>query len=116
MDKSTFKLGNGPPTFFITLSCAKYFWPDVIDLLRDRLKLAHIDDKDCYKGSPKLVQIVNDHSIVIQEYFQKRTITWLETVGKEILDIKHFWVRSEFAPGRGQIHAHLLAIPNNHDI
>ena len=110
------EMGNGPPTFFITLSCAEYFWPDVIDLLRDRLKVADIDDKDCYEGSPKLIQLVNDHSIVIQEYFQKRTIAWLETVGKEILDIKHYWVRYEFAPGRGQIHAHLLAIPNNHDI
>ena len=29
------KSGNGPPTFFITLSCAQYFWPDVIDQLRD---------------------------------------------------------------------------------
>ena len=25
-----------------------------------------------------------------------------------------YWVRYEFAPGRGQIHAHLLAIPHDH--
>ena len=109
-------MGHGPPTYFITLSCAEYFWPDVINLLRDRLRIARIDDSDCYEGSPKLVQLVNDYSIVIQEYFQKRTIAWLETVGKEIFDIKYYWVRYEFAPGRGQIHAHLLAIPSNHDI
>jgi hypothetical protein len=110
------ELGNGAPTFFITLSCAEYFWPDVIDLLRDRFEVAGIDDDDCYIGSPKLVQMVNDYSIVIQEYFQQRTIAWLETVGMELFDIKHYWIRYEFAPGRGQIHAHLLAIPNNHDI
>ena len=102
--------------YFITLSCAEYFWPDVIELLKERLTLAGLDTKDCYLGSPKLVQLVNDYTIVIQEYFQKRTIAWLESVGKEILDIKHYWIRFEFAPNRGQIHAHLLAIPNNNDI
>jgi len=110
------ELGNGAPMFFITLSCAEYFWPDIVDLIRDRLKLAHIDDSDCYAGSPKLVQLVNDYSIVIQEYFQRRTELWLNTVGKEIFGIDHYWVRYEFAPGRGQIHAHLLAISRYNDI
>jgi hypothetical protein len=34
------KEGNGMPNFFITLSCAKYFWPDVLHLLNERLKIA----------------------------------------------------------------------------
>ncbi len=111
--------GNGAPAYFITLSCAEYFWPDVIDLLRDRLKIAGYSDDDlagCSVGSPKLVQIVNDYSVVIQEYFQLRVETWLDTVGKEVFDIAHYWVRFEFAPGRGQIHAHLLAIPKDHTV
>ena len=33
-----------------------------------------------------------------------------------MFDIAHYWVRYEFAPGRGQIHAHLLAIPNDQSI
>ena len=32
--------GNGMPNFFITLSCAEYFWPDVIRLINERLRLA----------------------------------------------------------------------------
>jgi hypothetical protein len=32
-------------------------------------------------------------------------------VGKQVFGIEHYWVRYEFAPGRGQIHAHLVAIP-----
>jgi hypothetical protein len=28
------------PNFFITLSCAEYFWPDVLCLLNERLKIA----------------------------------------------------------------------------
>ena len=53
---------------------------------------------------------VNDYSIVVQEFFVKRTEDWLNTVGKKVLGIEHYWVRFEFAKGRGQIHAHLLAI------
>jgi hypothetical protein len=34
------KEGNGMPNFFITLSCAEYFWPDVLHLLNERLKIA----------------------------------------------------------------------------
>jgi Helitron helicase-like domain at N-terminus len=110
------EMGHGPPTYFITLSCAEYFWPDVIDLLKNRLQIAGLKEDECHLGSPKLIQLVNDYTIVIQEYFQKRTEIWLKTVGREVFDIEYYWVRYEFAPGRGQIHAHLLAIPNNHDI
>ena len=60
--------------------------------------------------------ILNEYTIVVQEYFQKRVQLWLEMVGKEIFGIEHYWVRYEFAPGRGQIHAHLLAISRDNDI
>jgi hypothetical protein len=33
------KEGNGMPNFFITLSCAEYFWPDFLHLLNERLKI-----------------------------------------------------------------------------
>ena len=68
----------------------------------------HITDATAASSS-----IVNDYTIVIQEYFQKRVETWLSTVGKHVLGIKHYWLRYEFAPGRGQIHAHMLAISDN---
>ena len=102
--------GNGAPTFFITLSCAEHFWPDIIALIQERMLIAGEDTSDCYVGSPKIAQILNDYSIVVQEYFQKRVEIWLKSVGEQIFGIKHYWVRYEFAPGRGQIHAHLLAI------
>ena len=63
-----------------------------------------------------MAKIVNQYAVVIQEYFQKRVEIWLATVGREIFGIKHHWVRYEFAPGRGQIHAHMLAIPEDHSI
>jgi len=70
----------------------------------------------CNPDGKSFVSVINDYSIVIQEFFQCRTQLWLETVGKDVFDIAHYWVRYEFAPGRGQIHAHLLAIPNDQSI
>lgn len=107
--------GHGAPTYFITLSCAEYFWPDVLRLIQERMIMAGIKEKDakakCNPESKQFVQIIHDYSIVIQEYFQEKTKIWLETVGKKVFGIKYYWLRYEFAPGRGQIHAHLLAIP-----
>ena len=45
--------GNGIPNFFITLSCAEYFWPDVIHLINEQL---------CIAGHPDAVSILN-HAI-----------------------------------------------------
>ncbi len=36
--------GNGLPTFFITLSCAEYHWPDIVQLLNERLTMANHPD------------------------------------------------------------------------
>ena len=108
--------GNGAPMYFITLSCAEFQWVDIIRLIKDRMKMAHQDYSQCYVGSPKLASMLNDYCLVVQEYFQFRVETWLKTVGKKIFDIKHYWCRYEFAPGRGQIHVHLLAIAEDQSI
>ena len=34
---------------------------------------------------------VNDYSIVIQEFFIKRVEDYLNTVGKELFEIEHYW-------------------------
>jgi len=110
------QVGNGAPMFFITLSCAEYYWKDIADIMRDRLEIAGQDTSECYVGSKGFATIVNDNCVVVQEYFQLRVEEWLNTVGKTVFDIKHHWLRYEFAPGRGQIHAHMLAIPNDQSI
>jgi hypothetical protein len=60
--------------------------------------------------------IINKFTLVIQEYFQERVTAWLDTVGKHLLGIKHHWLRYEFAPSRGQIHAHMLVICDNKNV
>lgn len=59
------------------------------------------------------IKAVNEHSLLVQEFFQKRVEDFLNTYGRDVLGIKHYWVRYEFAKGRGQIHAHLLAITDD---
>ena len=105
--------GHGAPNFFITLSCAEYQWEDVKRLIRERFRLAGLPEPDLDKN---LVEIVNDYTLIVQEYFQARTQLWLDTVGKTLFKIKHYWLRFEFAPSRGQIHAHMLAICDFKDV
>ena len=59
------------------------------------------------------VKLVNEYTYIVQKYFQKRVEIWLETVGKVVFKIKHYWLRFEFAASRGQIHAHMLAISDH---
>jgi len=99
--------GNGPPTFFITLSCAEYHWSDIQRLLNERVQMIPKKKK---KHLKEYQHFLTDFTIVIQQYFQKRVQIWINTVGKEIYGIERYWLRFEFAPGRGQIHAHILAI------
>ena len=104
---------HGPPTFFITLSCAEYMWPDIKRLIIDRFTIAGMDVPDLDKS---FVQIVNDYTLIVQEYFQERVKIWLSTIGAKVFHIKYYWVRFEFAPSRGQIHAHMLAIHDNPNV
>ena len=105
--------GHGAPNLFITLSCAEYFWPDIKRLLEERIYIATGEDVDLDLDHTAKVKAVNEYSIVIQEYFHKRVEHFMESVGKELLGIKHYWLRYEFAKSRGQIHCHMLAITHD---
>ena len=108
--------GHGAPNLFITLSCAENWWSEnalqVSNIIRqtdDKLADAILDPNNMKARSKAMI----DYAPIVQEMFQIRTKKWLETVGKHIFKIKHYWVRYEFAKGRGQIHAHLLAITSD---
>ena len=112
------KENHGPPTLFLTFSCAEYWWKELEDLLYQRcqgtedevlakdMKQSH-DEKKKMKAKSILVE---RYSAVIQEFFQIRMENWLTTVGKEEFGLEYYWMRFEFAKGRGTIHAHILGI------
>ena len=108
---------HGPPTLFLTLSCAENWWKDLHKLLKEKLhgtkyenlvnQLESDNEKERMSARCKVSQTF---SITVQEFFQKRVEIWLDKVGKPVFGIKYYWGRFEFAKGRGQIHLHLLAI------
>ena len=108
--------GNGPPTFFITLSCAENWWPDLRRLMIDletnagNLNQVELLKETSKKGFQAMTTSVRKWPLFVNEFFMKRSKLFLDSVVKTALGIKHYWGRVEFAPGRGQIHLHLLAI------
>jgi hypothetical protein len=115
------EVGHGPPTLFLTLSCAELWWPDLKRLLCDLVQgtedeyLAKEMDNEDGKATA-IKKLVEMYSLVVQEFFQTRLQNWLDTIGKDIFMIKHYYVRFEFAKGRGQIHAHILAITKDNGL
>ena len=79
--------GDGPPNFFITLSCAEYLWSDIKRLINERLTIAGLNGPEL---ETSFVQIVNDYTLIVQEYFQERVKIWLSTIGAKVFHIKHY--------------------------
>ena len=64
--------GHGPPNCFITLSCAEYLWPDIRHLIEQRLEMAGLDVPNLDKS---FVQLVNDYTLIVQEYLTSASRT-----------------------------------------
>ncbi len=105
--------GHGPTTFFITLSCAENWWPDLWRLLYKLKKIAENTKKaDAIKngGRKEMSNSARKYPLFVNEFFMKRANLFMKTVMKDALQIDHYWGRVEFAPGRGTIHLHVVAI------
>ncbi len=102
--------GRGAPSIFLTLSCAEFFWPDLRRLLQEFVFQTSRKKVDLEKDFRLLNQLLNDFSLIVQDYFHKRVEAFLEHICKKIFGIKHFWGRMEFSKLRGQIHIHLVGI------
>ena len=79
--------GNGPPNFFLTLSCVEYHWPDIKRLIKQRFSIAQLLHPNLDKS---YVQLVNDYTLIVQEYFQARVLLWLQTVRKAVFKRMHY--------------------------
>ena len=91
------------------MSCAEHYWPDIKTLISERYRIANLEEPN-WEDDKLRCRHVNEMTVVIQEYFQVRVQHWLKSIGAPIFGIKHWYLRYEFAPGRGQIHAHMLCI------
>jgi hypothetical protein len=108
--------GHGPPTFFITLSFAKNWWPDLrcllyqLELIGGNYIKAQAIKHGCRKAMSNAARKI---PLYVNEFFMKHANTFIKTVMKKALDIEHYWGHVEFAPGRGAIHLHIVAAEKN---
>jgi hypothetical protein len=104
------------PTLFISLSCAEHFWEDLKRLLIDRFKFIPENQRPSLQTKADITKAVKEYSIVVQEFFILKVKQWIETFGRDVFKIEHYFVRFEFAEGRGEIHAHIIASADNMDV
>ncbi len=105
--------GRGPPTLFITLSCAKNWWPDLWRLLYQLEKLGGNAKKaKAIKngGKKEMSNATRKYPLFINDFFMKHVNLFMKTFMKNALQIEHYWDCVEFAPGRGAIHLRIVAI------
>ena len=108
---------HGPPTHFITLSCAENWWPDLRRIMHSLETNAgnvqhaqRLLDKNDFAA---MCQSVKRYPLYVNEFFMKRGKEFMDNYVRDVMGIEYYWGRVEFAPGRGQIHLHILAIANN---
>jgi hypothetical protein len=92
------------PSLFITLSCAEMFWEDLKRVLIDRYKFVPEQYRPKLESKSDLFTAIKEYSIVVQEFFIMKVEHWIKTFGKDIFKIEHYFIRFEFADGRGEIH------------
>ncbi len=105
--------GNGPPTFFITLSCTENWWPDLKHLLGQLDKHAkNYPRAEAIRNGCKIsmANAARRYPLYVNEFFMKRATSFMATVVKKALGIDHYWGRVEFVPRRGAIHLHMICI------
>ena len=105
--------GHGPPTLFMTFSCAENWWPDLRRLMIELEKEAGNQQQVTLleqNNRTAMAKSAKRFTLYVSDFFMKRSKLFLNTVVKNGMRIEHYWARVEFAPGRGQIHLHLLGI------
>ncbi len=95
------------------MSFAKNWWPDLQRLLYQLEKLGGNAKKAKAfknKGRNKISNATRKYPLFVNDFFMKRVNLSMKTVMKNALQIELYWGCVEFAPGRGDIHLHVVAI------
>ena len=101
---------RGPPSLFMTGSCAEFQWDGLSDLLEETIYEVEGEAVDLRRDFSRRFRAVNDYAVIVVQFFQLRMDAYCSTVLKHQLGIAHYWFRYEFAKSRGQIHWHMFAI------
>jgi hypothetical protein len=84
--------GHCPPTLFISLSCAKKWWPDLRCLLYQLEKLGGNSQKaEAIKNGVRkeMSNAARKYLLIVNDFFMKHVNLFLKTVLKTALQIEH---------------------------
>ncbi len=85
--------GHGPPTFFITLSCAENWWIDLRRLLAQLEDSAQIYSRAEAIRGRSMIAMSNAsqrHPLFVNKYFTRGAKSFMSTVVKMALGIEHY--------------------------
>ncbi len=61
-------------------------------------------------GGKEMPNATRKYPLFVSEFFMKHVNSFINIVMTHSLQIEQYWGRVEFAPGRGAIHLHVVAI------
>ena len=97
--------GHGLPHYFITVSCAEFWWKPLRRILEVYLKATTGKDVDL-SDKAVLYKEVQRNSHIIVKYFDMRVTSFQDEILRPIFKVCDFFSRHEFAKSRGMIHNH----------
>ena len=100
---------NGLPSFFMTGSCAEFYFPPLRRLLEQYILQTTGKEVNLAEDSNARYKAVQENSHVVVNYFDLRTQSYHDKVLKPVFGVSDYWYRYEFAKSRGQIHWHQLS-------
>ena len=100
---------KGLPSFFMTGSCAEFYFPPLRRLLEQYILQTTGKEVNLAEDSNARYKAVQENTHVVVNYFDLRTQSYHENVLKPVFGVSDYWYRYEFAKSRGQIHWHQLS-------
>ena len=100
---------GGLPSFFMTGSCAEFYFPPLRRLLEQYILQSTGEEVNLAEDSNARFKAVQENTHVVVSYFDLRTQAYHEKVLKPVFGVSDYWYRYEFAKSRGQIHWHQLS-------
>ncbi|KAL9956688.1 hypothetical protein ACROYT_G038207 [Oculina patagonica] len=100
---------KGLPSFFMTGSCAEFYFPPLRRLLEQYILQTTGKEVNLDEDSSARYKAVQENTHVVVNYFDLRTQSYHKKVLKPVFGVHDYWYRYEFAKSRGQIHWHQLS-------
>ena len=100
---------RGLPSFFMTGSCAEFYFPPLRRLLEQYILQTTGEEVNLAEDSNARFKAVQENTYVVVSYFDLHTQSYHEKVLKPVFGVSDYWYRYEFAKSRGQIHWHQLS-------